>query len=250
MSATRNRTAAAARRWAKMATLGQAHAATKEKDTALTFSASSRKGHTGEASEQCAADRGLVDWAADWGASPKDVAEGILGAIGAMEEVERLHPEYKMSPIEGQDLRHGASSFKWLAGVGIDGARLRHLIQASEATLRALAVLLNCIEKLGRWPEVVRQVLANAIPKKAGGSRLIGIASLVYRLWARVRYGQCQAILEARIERPYLDAAPGRGAARAAFTAAFRAEAAVAQGQVAATTLVDASRFFMNPWIP
>ncbi len=51
-------------------------------------------------------------------------------------------------------------------------------------------------------------------------------------------------ILEARLERPELAAAPRRGASQAAFEAAFTTEAATAKGQVAATSAVDMSKFF------
>ncbi len=137
-----------------------------------------------------------------------------------------------------------AVTFALTTGIGSDGTRIKHLIHATKEALQALAAVLNAIEAGRRWPSAARQVLATAIPKKVGGSRLIGVATMVYRLWAKVRYGHCQATMETRIARPYLDAAPGRGAARAALAAAFRGEAAVAERKVAATTMVDTSRFY------
>ncbi len=244
MRKTRSRTLAAARRWARQASLGAAHAATKSKEAALSFSASADKRHRGAASPQRAADDGLIEWAAEWGASEVDVANEVFAAIEAMDVVEHAHPDIVVGPIVAADLRSRSARFKWITAVGTDGARLRHLLFASADAVAALAAILNAIEVLRRWPDAVRQVLANAIPKKAGGSRLIGVATFVYRLWAKVRYSQCQATIESRIERPFLDAAPGRGAARAALAAAFRGEAAVARGGAAATTLADISRFY------
>ncbi len=208
------------------------------------FSASADKRHRGAASPQRAADEGLAEWQPERGSTEVDVADEIFAAIEAMDAVDRAHPAVTIGPIEAADLRSRSALFKWITAVGTGGARLRHLLFASEGAVAALAAILNAIEVLRRWPEAVRQVVANAIPKKAGGSRLIGVATFVYRLWAKVRYSQCQAAIEERIGRPFLDAAPGRGAARAALTAAFRGEAAVAKGGAAATTMVDISRFY------
>ena len=60
-----------------------------------------------------------------------------------------------------------------------------------------------------------------ALGKKAGGCRLIGLATALYRIWAKIRYLDCRAVLEERLKRPFFAAAPGAGAARAAFEAAF-----------------------------
>ncbi len=244
MRTARGRVLAAARRWARMASLGESHAATKDRDASIAYSASSDKGHRGEATPQLAADRGLREWSVSWGASAEDAAEEVLRTVDCMDEVKREFPEIVLPRLRGCDLKRGAGHFKWLTGTGADGARLRHLLYASGQAADALALILMHIEALRRWPAAVRIVIANAIPKKAGGSRLIGLATMIYRLWAKVRYEQVQATLEQRIERPFLDAAPGKGAARSAFGAAFRAEAAAARKEVAATTMVDIGQFY------
>ncbi len=53
-----------------------------------------------------------------------------------------------------------------------------------------------------------------------------------------------RAVLEQRLARPEFAAAPGHGAAQAAFEAAFATEVATARGQVAATSAVDISKYF------
>ncbi len=244
MRTARSRALKAARRWARLASLGASHAATRPRDTALAFSASADKGHRGEASPQAAADKGLREWATPWGATDADTAEEVLRTVGLMEKVERDFPEIVLPRLTGGDIQRAAGHFKWFTGTGADVGRLRHLLYVSRQAADALAGILMNIEAMQRWPAAVRIVIANAIPKKAGGSRLIGLATMVYRLWTKIRYEHVHATLEQRIERPYLDAAPGKGAARAAFSAASRAEAAVARKEVAATTMVDISHFY------
>ncbi len=73
---------------------------------------------------------------------------------------------------------------------------------------------------------------------------MIGLTSTVYRIWARVRHLDCKSILEGRIARPFLSAAPGRGAERAAFDMARQAEVAAAGGEQSAATLLDIARFY------
>ncbi len=53
-----------------------------------------------------------------------------------------------------------------------------------------------------------------------------------------------RALLEERIARPELAAAPGRGASQTAFETALATEVAAARGQVAATSAIDMSKYF------
>ena len=87
-------------------------------------------------------------------------------------------------------------------------------------------------------------MVAVALGKKTGGCRLIGLATAVYGIWARVRYLDCRLALEAGLKRPCFAAAPGVGAAKAAFEAAFVGEAAAARGLDSACTLVDLRQFY------
>ncbi len=83
-----------------------------------------------------------------------------------------------------------------------------------------------------------------ALSKNTGGARLIGLTPSIYRLWARLRYWDCAAIMECRIKRPFLAAAPGGGAGRAAFDAARLSEAAHASRRCTASTFVDISQYY------
>ncbi len=108
-------------------------------------------------------------------------------------------------------------------------------------------MILTGIEKRGRWPSCVRAVVDIARAKKAGvggWGRLIGLAPSLYRIWSRVRYNQIRGELEARIARPFLAAAPQRGAQKAVQEAAWTCELAAAKGEHAAATTVDMKQYY------
>ncbi len=153
-------------------------------------------------------------------------------------------PLIQLPPIEPERLAYQARRIRASTSVGGDWIRLAHIARLSRAALLALANWFHAIEKVCRWPTVVRSVIEVALQKKAGGARLIGMAASVYRLWARVRYQDIRAQLEPRLARAELAAAPGRGASQAAFDAAYTTEVAVARGKVAATTAIDLSQYY------
>ncbi len=157
---------------------------------------------------------------------------------------EREYEEVLLPDFDIDRISYFASKFKGNTGRGSDGARPHHYKLLASGAKAALIRIFRCIEKFRRWPWSIRSVVEIALGKKAGGSRLIGLATSLYRLWTRVRYADCCSVLEARVARPYLTAAPGRGAARAAFDAAFETEAAAARGEVAATTCFDLRQYF------
>ncbi len=125
---------------------------------------------------------------------------------------------------------------KAILGVGQDWMRPRHVARVSAAARRALLALLRKFEMLRRWPLLLRSVEEIALAKKGGGARLVGQATAIYRIWAKVRFVDVRKVLEERISRAYLPAALGRGALHAAFDLAFDAEAARAKGKASAST--------------
>ncbi len=80
-------------------------------------------------------------------------------------------------------------------------------------------------------------------PKKRG-ARLIGISGAIYHVWARLRYDDCRGVLEARLDRPWFAAAPGKGAERAALEVSLAAEAASARDLHTASSAVDLKKFY------
>ncbi len=242
--ARQERSRRAVRMWARMATEGQAHAATKPPEPGTQNSASASKSHLGEMTAQAGADRGKKEWGSLWKATEQDQSETIMKAIEAMEYIGDALPEIPMPPFSEDRIFRIGGRFKGGTGLGSCNLRPRHVRLISRAARTALAGLLTAIERVGRWPSDLRWIIAVALGKKAGGARLIGLSGSIYRLWAKLRYADCRTILEQRIARPFLTAAPGRGAERTVFEASLTAETAHADGNAVAATTVDIKQFY------
>ncbi len=104
--------------------------------------------------------------------------------------------------------------------------------------------LLRAVEAARRWPTLLRSVIEIALGKKGGGARLVGQATAVYRVWAKMRFIDVRRTLEGRIVRPYLPAAPGKGALHAAFDLTFDAEVARSRGRQSASTCFDLKQYY------
>ncbi len=236
-----------ARRWAKSAPIKVAHKVTKRVESSVRNSASASKEHQGERTPQEAANAGRAEWGKLWLAKEEDGAEEIIKAIEALYEVGRIEEEMKeiqLPPLDGERLAKVAATFKAGTGLGVDHLRPRHIVYLSKGARKALAELLQCLEKHRRWPSTLRTVVEIALGKKSGGSRLVGLSSTLYRVWAKARYADCRKIIEGRLARPYLAAAPGNGAIKAIVDQAWEAELATARNEVCATTLVDFERYY------
>ncbi len=235
------------RRWARAATLRATHAATRIAQSQVRKTASACRDHIGERTEQVGADKGCKEWAATWQATHNDQSADIMQAMEAliaMGRRERDAEEILLPPWSVDKVHRAAGQFKAGTGMGVDKLRPRHVVMLSTPAKAGLGRVLEAIERLRRWPELLREVIEVAIGKKTGGSRLIGLAAALYRLWAKARYADCRIILETRIERPFLAAAPGKGAVRAAFNEGWTNEVAAANGDETATTIVDLKAFY------
>ncbi len=125
-----------------------------------------------------------------------------------------------------------------------DGLHPRHFALLTDGALEALADLYEAAEALGAWPTQIALLTMPALPKPAGGYRLIGIFAATYRLWSRARRPIADR-WEADNERPYLAAGTGRSAVDAVWRQSARAEAALAEeGTTAAAALVDLEKFY------
>ncbi len=252
-SRRRRRVNRATAAWARQAPLKLAHAVTKPSDRSTAYSASASKSHAGEATAQLAADRGIVEWSPFWKASQEDKGDEALRMLDALASggpsdffipEDGQLSEIQLPPIDEGRLWRSSRSFRGDTGVALDWARPRHVSWLSIGARAALARLFNRIERAGRWPSMLRNVLAVALSKKGGGARLIGLLTSLYRIWARTRYHDIRESLEARLSRQFLSAAPGEGAQRAAGCASLLAEGAHARGEHSATTLADISKFY------
>ncbi len=237
----------ALRRWARGAAPKLAHRSTKPAETVVRKTASASKYHQGECTAQQAADKGGAEWKRIWRGEAQDGAEEIIRAVEALYDSsigEGAEEIIALPPLTGDRIKWAGGRMKSDTGVGLDGGRPRHTLYLSNAAREALAQLLMQFEKYKRWPHILRSVIEIARGKKTGGSRLVGLSTTVYRLWARARYADIREVIERRLSRPYLAAAPGRGAAQAVFEQSWEAEAAAAIGEQSATTLVDFEKYY------
>ncbi len=232
------------RHWAATASYRTAHRVTKEPEAITRLSASANKQHLGEASPQEAADRGMAEWKVPWDATTDNCSEDVMREVEAVQAMNERYSEIPLPPITDEDVHRGGRMFHGRTGVGGCGLRPRHVLLASRGARQSLGKLLMMIESCRRWPKSVWAVVEVALSKRTGGARLVGLSASVYRLWARIRYWHCRTLLEQRIARPYLAAAPRRGAARAAFEAARVAEVATARSETAVGTMIDVSQVY------
>ncbi len=183
-----------------------------------------------------------------WLATDTDeAAEEVLKAMEAMvaiersddEEVEMILPEWT-----GETVFRASAKLCFTTGLGVDWLRPRHIIHLSHDARTALAQLYQQIEKVARWPTMLRTTIEVALAKKAGGARLIGLTPALYRVWARARHIDCRCTVENRIRRPYLSAALGRGASKAVFDQAWDAEAAHSRDEVVASSIIDFKQYY------
>ncbi len=240
----RRKAAREAVRWARAASIGQAHGATRVREAVTRKTASASKGHKGECTAQQGADAGGAEWGTLWGATASDSSSAIMAALDAMECVDRDYPEFPLPPISDERLMSISARFRGGTGLGMDALRPHHIALLSKSARKGLAAVLMAVERAGRWPAVVRWVTSVALGKKLGGARLIGLSTTLYRVWARLRYVDCRGVLEQRIARPFFAAAPGRGADRAAFEMSLAAEAAEARDDTVAAASVDIEKFY------
>ncbi len=239
--------------WAKSATLRQGHQVTRTPEANTAHSASASKSHCGERTEQLAADKGLLEWSAQWLASRADTGDKVAQLVSDVYRrgpsswhtpADGIQTQIQLSAITGEKIDRCCKKFRGETGISLDHVRPRLVSWLSSGAKEGLAQLLNVIESSGRWPAMLRGTVAVALSKKGGGSRLIGIILAIYRIWSRVRYTDVQCELEARLARPFLSAAPGEGAARAAAVASLVSEGAHGRGESAATTMADIAKFY------
>ncbi len=242
----RKRSLHAARLWARQASDKMAHRATKRTEALPFKSASADKNHKGELTDQSAADKGIVEWGGMWLAEPTDGGEDIIRQVVRIYESAEPgdHPSIALPALTGAALRKGALKFRSDTGVGVDRIRPRHFARLTVQALDALGRLLMLYEGRRRWADIAREVVEIARGKKAGGARLVGLGSSLYRLWARTRFEDVKATMEARVERPYLPAAPGKGSIRAVFDMSLTVEEARARGRYSATTSYDLRSYY------
>jgi len=142
-------------------------------------------------------------------------------------------------------LRAAAWTFPADTGLGGDNVSPRAFARLSDTVLDALALLLMAFEHVGEWPSAVALVLVVLLPKNDGGRRPIGLFESLVRLWMRARAPVARR-WEAEHDRACMYGSAGKGAQRAAWQSAFRAESASLSDDEFVQSLLDLVKAFDN----
>ena len=148
-----------------------------------------------------------------------------------------------LQPLLPFALRSAAMSFSASTGVGADNVAPRAVARLSHEMIKALCAIFMAVELLGAWPKRLWLVLIVLLPKTDGGRRPIGLFPSLIRVWSRARASVART-WEIAQDRPYLYGGAGRGAQRAAWQAAFRAETASLSKHTYAESLLDLIKAF------
>ena len=134
-------------------------------------------------------------------------------------------------------------SFPRNTGVGADNIAPRAVSRLSEASRSCLASIIMGFERLGDWCRTLHMVVISLLPKCTGGLRPIGLLPLEVRIWARARNDVVRG-WEAAHALPCLFGGHGMGAHRAAWLAAFKAEAAAMGNEQYVQAMLDLTKAF------
>ncbi len=154
--------------------------------------------------------------------------------------------EARENPLAGVDvttMRAACSSFCVHTALGLDGWHPRLWAWLCDDGCSCLLALLRAIEMALMWPADVRQIVFARIPKEAGGHRLIGLLTSLYRVWAKLRRPLCQK-WEDGYCRGWDYASKGAGAVSAAWDLMVEWEASEAVGMKTAAFMGDLKRFY------
>ena len=99
------------------------------------------------------------------------------------------------------------------------------------------------IELHGEWPALIRLIMVVLLPKPDGGRRPIGLLPTVVRLWMRIRAPTTRK-WRATLKKDYLFGGEGKGAQRASWMQAAKAEAAGQAGKQYGVILADLMKAF------
>ena len=135
--------------------------------------------------------------------------------------------------------------YSWRVGLGGDFIRPRNLFQLSDAALECMISICMKVERQRRWPSQLLLVLFVQVPKGSGiGHRVIGLLTMVYRVWMRLRSGLLSDWEASIVSEVDFLAKSGCGALDAVYDQALEDELCVAQGRLTACSVADLSKFY------
>ena len=173
----------------------------------------------------------------------KQVWTKLEGQASAPWKDWKPQPEDALEPISPASIRVAAKTFKVHTALGVDQLHPRALLWLSDETLQGLAETLNVIEQSGSWPQAASTSLIHLIPKTVAGTRPIGLLPTVVRIYERIRRPVVARWRESNAKQ-YNWMTGGRSAVRAVWAQTVQDEAAVAQGKVSVSALLDLEKAF------
>ena len=146
-----------------------------------------------------------------------------------------------LDPIVPSDLLRAGKLFKRTTGLGADLFHPRWVLLLSAGLLAFLCDILNAIEKLGVWPDLLDHLHVAFLPKPQGGVRPIVLFCGLYRLWARARLPVVRTWELEHCSRDYWWGGVGRSAEHCMWWHAVLDEYADCSGVESATVAADLS---------
>jgi len=226
--------------WVDKATLGGAKAGhsfikNQPKWRASTTSCEFEGGVSGRPCDILSGER--KNWSKVWddkGLNAKDIDDAIGWSKTALPRLGDISPEA---------IRVASASFKENTAV-VDGWHPRHFGLLSNGALWALANILNTIELLGEFPEVMQNLLVALIEKDTGGHRPIGLFRALFRVWAKIRKKHWTDWEDSTDPDHMFGAGTNRGATDLVWRQAFRNEVACADDEHALSVLIDLAKCY------
>ena len=151
--------------------------------------------------------------------------------------------ENHSEPLTAEDVLVAANSFKTSTAIGVDGFSPKALGWLSKPLRSAIASFYNTVERSGKWPVALSDVLMHLIPKPAGGRRPIAILATLVRIWERARKAQVRQWADAHVKE-YDWAAKGRSSEAAAWSQSLYDEAATQLGLSSAAAFFDLAKAY------
>ncbi|CAK0840937.1 unnamed protein product, partial [Prorocentrum cordatum] len=189
----------------------------------------------------------------DLGAQPHQLADKALESWIAVWQHHRLPPPRpppeasawpELPPLSVDQLRRAALSSPTKTAVGPTSIPPRLLAQLSDEGLDVCCCLFEACERQLAWPAERIATALVRLPKKDGGSRLVGLLHTLIRWWSRARR-PLAAAWERDHRAPHVwGNCSGRSSSDAAFDLNLQTETARALGLTSITVLIDVWKAF------
>ena len=145
-------------------------------------------------------------------------------------------PPFEADYITGEDLMEAARNSSNTAA-GMDQWKPAELKLFSKEAMEMLAIMLNMVERTGKWPTAMTQARAAFLAKDPEDTqdvlnyRVLLMLSSVYRLWSKVRLAHLRPWIDTWATPEMFAGIEGKSAADAAYCTAIATEWHTMQGE-------------------